>query len=331
MGLLLFPLFPFALIIMNASFTYSIVPSISPREIVTSTPLSCSSGTNPCTGKSYPTCCSTNGVVFCAPSGSTCCTSTATYCSSSYPVCCQNNSSSANSYCLSSGSTCCGNGYYCPKDTTCTSTSSGTKSPSYSCTTSSSGCFAGFETVTMDSGEKKVIQDVQVGDRILAYSTTKKGNLPVFMEIWMDGYDSGEQSSLTLTPDHLIQVVVGECIATVSGQKRVIGSGYPTSLDRYNRSGYSVVAEDELIVVSDVIVSPFSANHFLPNLFYYIHRYLYRYHREVWLSLSHSSSGSGGSSSSVYIHSTPYEEGGMLEQMTATLSYLADIAKPYLA
>ena len=53
-------LFLFTLI-TNLSLSYSIVPSISPREIVTSAPLSCSSGTNPCTGKSYPTCCSTNG------------------------------------------------------------------------------------------------------------------------------------------------------------------------------------------------------------------------------------------------------------------------------
>ena len=184
--------------------------------------------------------------MFCAPSGSTCCTTSTSYCGSLYPICCQGNSSTSSAYCLSSGSTCCGNGYYCPKDSTCTSTggSTGTKSAryqysnnfyykkllvcmcashvricmyvciqklyryqcihlyayvcmyvlcmneyfvnnlficllipySYTCTAKSSGCFAGFETVTMESGERKAIGEVSVGDKILAYSPTRVTN-----------------------------------------------------------------------------------------------------------------------------------------------------------
>ena len=47
---------------------------------------------------------------------------------------------------------------------------------SYTCTAKSSGCFAGFETVTMESGERKAIGEVSVGDKILAYSPTRVTN-----------------------------------------------------------------------------------------------------------------------------------------------------------
>ena len=108
---------------------------------------------------------------------------------------------------------------------------------------------------------------------------------------------------------------MGECVATVTGQKVIVWLGYPTSSDRYSRSGYSVVVYEELIVVSDVVVSPFSVNHFFPNLFYYIHRYLLLYRYQ--------------SSDATQQHIHTLYEGG-LKQMTSAMSYLADAVRSYL-
>ena len=101
----------------------------------------------------------------------------------------------------------------------------------------------------------------------------------------------------------------------LTGQKVIVWLGYPSSSDRHTRSGYPVVVYEELIVVSDVVVSPFSVNHFFPNLFYYIHRYLLLYRYQ-------SSDGT-----QQHIH-TLYE--GCLQQMTSAMSYLADAVRSYL-
>jgi hypothetical protein len=253
------------------------------------------------------------------------------YCSSS-ETCCPASSTTYGCY-SGSGDTCCGSSNYylaCPSSTPVCCTNGLCCQSGYTCSGTSckknSGCFAPFETVRMESGHVKPISDVVIGDRILAYSTKlgdftyspvvallgrNQGGETDFMELW-----SSDGQSLTLTADHLIMsgmcgsaiqsfrlkqanaIVPGDCISAVNGEKRIVKTSSGISI----KGAYSVVTKDDYIVVGDVVASPFSVNHAIPDFFYNIHRYLFHYYPVLLRSAA-------------------------TEHLTATMSYFADTTR----
>ena len=63
------------------------------------------------------------------------------------------------------------------------------------------------------------------------------------------------------------KVSVGDCIQTVSGQEEV--SKVETVL---GLGLYTIVTNEEFIVVNGIIASPFEINHMMANLYYNVHR-----------------------------------------------------------
>ena len=173
-------------------------------------------------------------------------------------------------------------------------------------------CFAGDEVVLLESGHSMLIQDVQVGNRILAssragelsFSTViavphKKNKYKAeFVEI---STSSGHQVRMSVR--HLLlagqcdqkgfsllpatMVDVGTCVITQDGKaeqvissSRVVGTGI-----------YSLVAEEELVVVGGIVASPFAVNHAIPSTFYDTYRLIYKFFpdlfRYVWFKNAH--------------------------------------------
>ena len=156
-------------------------------------------------------------------------------------------------------------------------------------------CFAGTETLLLESGESIAIKDVQVGDRVQVVS--RYGALDFADVIYIPHKENNERvtftnidtkdGSLTLTPDHLIlagicgesmdliradDVDIGSCIATTTGQTKITSS---TTLKA--QGIYTVVTShsDGMIVVNGFKVSSFAINHFMGNTYYQIHRALH--------------------------------------------------------
>ena len=160
-------------------------------------------------------------------------------------------------------------------------------------------CFSGLDTVIRDSGEVTLLKDVKVGDRILT-STSYDGPL-IFSQViaiphsrdnkylsFFINIETLNEMSILLTSHHLIfagdchdhiskkkdlqltkasNVQVGQCVSTVEGTQRV------TKISESIREGvYSVVTENEFLVVSGFIVSPFAVNHKFTNYLYSILR-----------------------------------------------------------
>ena len=156
------------------------------------------------------------------------------------------------------------------------------------------GCFAGSETVTLESGDIKLISDVQVGDRVLAANAAGQ---TAFSDVLFVPHGYNKQSTdfveitiengndVKMTQNHILpagvcgsvlplvyasKVVVGDCIYTVSGEEKV------TKIDSVRGEGiYTIVTNEEYIVVNGIIASPFGANHMMANLYYNVHRFLY--------------------------------------------------------
>ena len=166
-----------------------------------------------------------------------------------------------------------------------------------SSSSSKSSCFAGSETVQMETGDIKLISEVIVGDRVLAadstgallYSTVvylphqKNDVVTNFVQITTE---SGR--TVKMTPSHLLwveqcglsaasgslmaagSVQKGVCVRTVSGQERV-----QTVQEVKARGVYTLVTQEAYVVVSGVVASPFEKNHFVANMYYNLHRMLY--------------------------------------------------------
>ena len=172
---------------------------------------------------------------------------------------------------------------------------SGSSGYGYGGSSSSGGsCFAGSETVTLESGDIKLISDVQVGDRVLAANAAGQ---TAFSDVLFvpHGYNKqstdfveitiGNGNDVKMTQNHILpagvcgsvlplvyasKVVVGDCIYTVSGEEKV------TKIDSVRGEGiYTIVTNEEYIVVNGIIASPFGANHMMANLYYNVHRFLY--------------------------------------------------------
>ena len=146
----------------------------------------------------------------------------------------------------------------------------------------------------MESGELKSISEVKVGDRILAANSAGK---TVFSNIVFVPHGANKESALfahittesgrdvKMTQNHILpagmcgtslslvyasKVVVGDCIQTVSGEEKV------SMVESVGGEGvYTIVTNEEFIVVNGIIASPFGANHMMANMFYNVHRFVY--------------------------------------------------------
>jgi len=158
---------------------------------------------------------------------------------------------------------------------------------------SSSSCFAGTETVMMETGEIKAISEVQVGDRILTSGSVGETAFAAVISVPHGDNDlfavfshiASVHHDIKMTSDHLVfagecntklslvragDVEPGACVMTVDGQEKVVTN------ELVKASGiYTVVTEKEFIVVNGVVASPFAVNHFVGNGFYGLHRLFY--------------------------------------------------------
>jgi Hint module len=168
-----------------------------------------------------------------------------------------------------------------------------TSAPVTSSTTAAS-CFAGSETVQLESGASKAMSEVAVGDRVLAADLAGK---TAFSDVVYVPHARNSQRTVfarittesgrdvQMTTNHLLpagrcgsalpltyasKVAIGDCIMTVSGEEKV------SAAERVQGSGvYTIVTKLEYVVVNGVIASPFGANHMMANLYYNIHRFVY--------------------------------------------------------
>lgn len=158
-------------------------------------------------------------------------------------------------------------------------------------------CFAGSETLLLDSGERVSMENVSLGDRVQVAATD--GTLQYADVIALPHVKNNREASfvelvtatgsLKTTPLHLVMagacdnimsmklirandVPLGSCLATSEGSTEVTAilmtKGYGV---------YSVVTShaDGLLVVNDFKASSFAINHSLVNAYYHVHRALY--------------------------------------------------------
>lgn len=152
-------------------------------------------------------------------------------------------------------------------------------------------CFAGSETVRMQNGDVRPISEIQVGDVVLAADASGKTS---FSSVVYVPHGANEYSvnfvhittsglhDVKMTLNHIIpaglcgsalplvyasKVSAGDCIMTVTGQEVV------DSVSIVQGKGvYTIVTNEEFVVVNGIIASPFGANHMMANLYYNVHR-----------------------------------------------------------
>jgi len=160
-------------------------------------------------------------------------------------------------------------------------------------------CFAGSETVMLQSGQSLLLSEVHVGDRVLAADSYGR---PVFSDVIAVPHARNNirarfvqlatsTRDIKLTPDHLIlhgvcggkfslgrseDVLVGSCVRTVEGEDQVLSS---RMIEGYGL--YTLVTSDTFVVVNGFVASPFGDNHAVGNAFYNIHRLAFRLVPEI--------------------------------------------------
>ena len=76
--------------------------------------------------------------------------------------------------------------------------------------------------------------------------------------------------------------VTRDCIMTINGQEKV------SSVKVVRGEGfYTIVTNEEYLLVNDIISSPFGGNHMMANLFYNIHRFVYAISPLLLYSVAH--------------------------------------------
>jgi predicted extracellular nuclease len=162
--------------------------------------------------------------------------------------------------------------------------------------TETKACFAGSETLHLESGEVRAISDVRVGDRVLAADAAGRTSYSDVVYVphrancddaLFTQVTTASGRDIKMTPSHIIlagpchssaplpltyasSVSVGDCVMTVSGEDMV------STVETVQGKGlYTVVTKEEYVVVNGIIASPFAANHMLTNLYYNIHRFVY--------------------------------------------------------
>jgi hypothetical protein len=146
----------------------------------------------------------------------------------------------------------------------------------------------------MESGDMKMISDVIVGDRVLASDVNGKTSFSDVISV-PHGYNNIETSftqiftssgnDIKMTANHLLpsgvcgeslsltkasNVEVGSCIQSVKGQEQVVSTNVVSG-----KGIYTIVTNEEYVVVNGIVASPFAGNHALGNAFYTIYRSLY--------------------------------------------------------
>jgi Hint module len=162
--------------------------------------------------------------------------------------------------------------------------------------TDSKSCFAGSETVSVESVGATSISNIRTGDRVLAADATGR---TFYSDVVFVPHGPNEDSALfvhittahgrdiKMTGSHILpsgacnsasslplvyakDVNVGDCIMTVSGEERV------SAVEVVPGQGlYTIVTKEEYVVVNGIIASPFATNHMMANLYYNAHRLLY--------------------------------------------------------
>jgi len=160
-------------------------------------------------------------------------------------------------------------------------------------------CFAGSEMVTLESGASKLIADVVVGDRVLAANAqgaflfsdviavphAKNNDRVTFNEISL-----ANGADIRMTGEHLLpvaascgvdavfavtaakDVAANSCVMTVNGQSAVVSN------NKVAGAGiYTIVTNEEYVVVNGVVASPFATSHAMGNTFYNVYRAMYNY------------------------------------------------------
>jgi len=161
--------------------------------------------------------------------------------------------------------------------------------------TAAKSCFAGSETMQMESGEIKQISHAQIGDRVLVFSTEKATF--AYSDIIAIPHATNEApatfshittvsgNDIKMTVDHLVlagvcgnnaelvqasSVRVGECVHTVTGEEAVV-----SNVQVAGKGVYTIVTNEDLVVVNNIVASPFAVNHVVANSFYNLHRAVY--------------------------------------------------------
>jgi hypothetical protein len=144
----------------------------------------------------------------------------------------------------------------------------------------------------MEDGQTKAISEVVIGDRILSADAHGKTSFsPVVyvphsanqVEASFVTVSTAAGRSVKMTANHILPagvcgaamrqvradgVAVGDCVMTVDGQEKVVGVAATQG-----KGIYTVVTNEEYIVVNGVIASPFGGvNPTLANIYYNLHR-----------------------------------------------------------
>jgi Hint module len=99
------------------------------------------------------------------------------------------------------------------------------------------------------------------------YATTETGR---DLKLTMSHVLPAGACGTTLSLKYASEVSVGDCINTLSGQEKV------SMVQSVRGHGlYTIVTNEEYLVVNGIIVSPFGSNHLMANLYYNIHRFAY--------------------------------------------------------
>ena len=150
--------------------------------------------------------------------------------------------------------------------------------------------------MTLEYGYTKAMADVQVGDRVLTVNAkgkqvfsdvvylphSRNGQRTTFAQVttesgrdlkmtWNHMLPAGACALSTLPLVAAAQVVVGDCVQTVSGREKVM------SVDKVEGKGiYTVIAMEELIVVNGIVATPYGGiNPTLANWYYNLYRLVY--------------------------------------------------------
>ena len=186
---------------------------------------------------------------------------------------------------------------YAPSMASPTVFNAGTVATSANGQNTNPSCFAGTELVTLESGGDKQMSEVRMGDRILTVNA--KGE-QVFSDVVYLPHGANQDRAtftvlttesgrdLKMTADHFLpagacatpstlsviaasQVVVGDCVQTVSGREQVVSVGKVEG-----KGIYTVIAMEELIVVNGIVATPYGGvNPTVANIYYNIYRLVY--------------------------------------------------------
>lgn len=167
------------------------------------------------------------------------------------------------------------------------------------CVSEDNVCFAGSESILLESGDMKLMQDIRVGDRVQVSSNDGRlffsdviflphGNnqkLSHFIEL------ETNVGSLKVTEKHLVRVSsdcsstnnefelvyaenieIGQCLDHVEGKTKVINTQLTKATGIYT----IITAHfDGIVVVNGFKASSFGVNHIFPNTYYHLHRLFY--------------------------------------------------------